>query len=173
MDDHFRAVAASLMQHTLHHDAMCQDRHGQPLDVVGNHIAAAFDKSESLGGPVQRDGPARADSELQLLVTPRGVDQIQHVIVDGIINADHSGRALQVPELIGAQDGFELVDRFAVAVVYQNIAFDLPRRIPDFEAHHEAVELVFGQWIGAFEFIRVLRGEHKERLGQRMSLALH
>ena len=34
----------------------------------------------------------------------------------------------------------------------------------DFEFEQEAVELGFGQRVGAFEFDRVLGGEHEERL---------
>ena len=33
------------------------------------------------------------------------------------------------------------------------------------------IELRFGQRIGAFHFDRVLRGEHEERLFQRIALA--
>ena len=39
--------------------------------------------------------------------------------------------------------------------------------IVDEHVEHEAVELRFGQRIGAFLLDRVLRGQHEERLGQR------
>jgi hypothetical protein len=43
----------------------------------------------------------------------------------------------------------------------------------DDDVEHEAIELRFGQRIGAFELDRVLRREHVERFGQRVGLALH
>ena len=39
--------------------------------------------------------------------------------------------------------------------------------IIDEDVEHEAVELRFGQRIGAFLLDRVLRGQHEERIGQR------
>ena len=47
------------------------------------------------------------------------------------------------------------------------------RRIRDVDAQHEAVELRFGQRIGALELVRVLRREDDEPVGQRQPLALH
>ncbi len=44
-------------------------------------------------------------------------------------------------------------------------------RIVDVQLEHEAVELRFGQRVGAFLLDRVLRGEHEERLRQRVRLA--
>jgi hypothetical protein len=41
-------------------------------------------------------------------------------------------------------------------------------RIADDHLHHEAVDLRFGQRIGALLFQRVLRGEHQERARQRI-----
>ena len=34
------------------------------------------------------------------------------------------------------------------------------------QLQHEAIELRFGQLIGAFLFERILRGEHEERIGE-------
>ena len=44
-------------------------------------------------------------------------------------------------------------------------------RVVDEDVEHEAVELGLGQRIGAFLLDRVLRGQHEERLGQRVPLA--
>ena len=46
-------------------------------------------------------------------------------------------------------------------------------RVLDDDVEHEAIELRFRQRIRAFELDRVLRGEHVERLGQLVGLALH
>ena len=49
---------------------------------------------------------------------------------------------------------------------------DLPllgaRGIRDVELEHEAVELRLGQRVGAFLIERILRGQHQERIGQRI-----
>ena len=43
-------------------------------------------------------------------------------------------------------------------------------RITDIQLQHEAIELRFGQLIGAFLFERVLRGQNEERIGERIGL---
>ncbi len=53
----------------------------------------------------------------------------------------------------------------------QDAAFGVAIGIVDVDLHQEAVELRFGQRIGAFLLQRVLRGEHMERLGQIMPRA--
>ena len=42
----------------------------------------------------------------------------------------------------------------------------LEARVLDEDLEHEAVQLGFGQRIGAFLLDRVLRGQHEERVGQ-------
>ena len=54
------------------------------------------------------------------------------------------------------------------AVVAQDIFFAFAIRIAHADAHQEAVELRFGQRIGAVVLDRILRGENQERLGQRV-----
>ena len=52
----------------------------------------------------------------------------------------------------------------------QDLSFFLARRITDLQLQHEAIDLRFGQRIGAFLFDRVLRREHEERFFQFESL---
>ncbi len=49
--------------------------------------------------------------------------------------------------------------------------FLVEARIVDEDLEHEAVLLGFGQRIGALLFDRVLRGQHEERIGQRVTHA--
>ena len=43
------------------------------------------------------------------------------------------------------------------------------RQVVNHDVEHEAVELRFGQRVGAFHFNRVLRGEHEKRFRQRVT----
>ena len=49
----------------------------------------------------------------------------------------------------------------------------LRARVVDHQLEEEAVELRFGQRVGALQVDRVLRRQHEERLGQRVRLAAH
>ena len=60
----------------------------------------------------------------------------------------------------------------ARCVVVSRIASNsLGARVAHLELEEEAVELRFGQRIGAFHFDRILRGEHEERPVERARLA--
>ena len=48
----------------------------------------------------------------------------------------------------------------------EDLLLFLGRRVVDLDVEHEAVELGFGQRVGAFLLDRVLRGDREERLGQ-------
>ena len=65
---------------------------------------------------------------------------------------------LHVERTLG--DGHGIEDRALFATV----------RIFDQDLQHEAVDLRFGQRIGAFLFERILRRQHEERIGQTMAL---
>ena len=52
----------------------------------------------------------------------------------------------------------------------QDLPLLLLRGVGDRQLEHEAVDLGLGQRIGAFLLDRVLRGQHQERLGQRIGL---
>ena len=53
----------------------------------------------------------------------------------------------------------------------EDLLFLFEVRVIDLDVEHEAVELGFGQRIGAFLLDRVLRGEDEERLGQVVASA--
>ena len=53
----------------------------------------------------------------------------------------------------------------------QNFAFGFAAGVAEAEAHHEAVELVFGEGVGAFEFPWILGGDDEEGLRQDVGVA--
>ena len=79
---------------------------------------------------------------------------------------------MQVEHLLRGGHGLELRDRFAPALVDQDLAFDFQRDMSQRETDPEAVELGFGEGIGAVVFQRVLRGDAEERRGEGPGLAI-
>src|SRR5258708_7068373 len=55
----------------------------------------------------------------------------------------------------------------------ENVALSAAIGITQLQAHQETIELTFGQRVGAFEFERILRGQHQKRRTQGMSDAVH
>ena len=64
------------------------------------------------------------------------------------------------------------VDRFAVAMTGEHLQFDFAWRIAHRYSQQKSIQLAFRQRIRAFEFDRVLRGDHDERRWQPMRLTV-
>ena len=60
----------------------------------------------------------------------------------------------------------------AAVVAGEHLLLLLERRVADLQLEQEAVELGLGQRVGALVLDRVLGGDHDERVGQRVGLAL-
>ena len=58
------------------------------------------------------------------------------------------------------------------AITLEDLALGRALRVAHVDAQHEAVELRFRQWIGAFEVARVLCCQHQEVFRQRIQVAL-
>ena len=68
-------------------------------------------------------------------------------------------------EIVGPEDGLRRVDR-GLEMPFEDLSFFAFDGIVDEDFEHEAVELGFGQGVGAFLFDGVLGGEDHERLGE-------
>jgi hypothetical protein len=99
-----------------------------------------------------------------------------HQLQDGVDDAlsdrqapDQRLRGHQVPGRQGLRGDRLLGARRAD----HDLALGLLVGIADIDLQEEAVELGFGQRIGAFLFQRILRRQHMERRGQVVALAGH
>src|SRR5262249_43860097 len=92
-------------------DPMREDRDDEALDVIGDGVVAPFSERQPLYGAEKGDGAARADPEGQVFVLARPADDLQQVIVDGLIDAHLADRRLQLFELQKIEDRPELLDR--------------------------------------------------------------
>ena len=151
--------------------AMCQDRRRQPLDVVGQHVAAAADRRQRLRRAVQRQRAARAGAELDRGVHARGAHEAHDVVLDGLGDVDLATQALHAAQLGGIHDRRQLVEWAGGAEAADDVLLVLFGWVADRQAQQEAVELRFGQRERALQLDRVLRREHQERPGQRARLA--
>ena len=76
-------------------------------------------------------------------------------------------RALQAHDRRGRERRGDPGEQFAPLAAAQQRALVGGVGVAQGDAHEEAVELRFGQREGAELLVRVLRGDHEERLGQR------
>ena len=160
------SVGAPLHQRRarVDHHAMRENRHGQPLDVVGDGVIAAFHQRQRLRRAVQRLRAARADAQRQRFVRARLLHDGEHVIHQRFI---HGRRAAPASCKLQHVLGRQATPAPRAGPRFGEVAHDLALaggvRIADAQPHQEAVELRFGQRVGAVVLHRILRGDHHER----------
>ncbi len=79
-------------------------------------------------------------------------------------------QVLEREQPVGAQDRGDAAARVTRRSGDDRFLFGA-RRIIDAQLEHESIQLRFGERVRAFLLDRVLRGQHEERLGQRVRLA--
>ena len=154
---------------------MAQHVGGDVEDVLRQHVVAAAHQRERAAGRDQpeRGAGARAvgDPRGDVLhaVLPRragGHDQADDVVDERVVHEDLRGGLLQPAQLVGAEH--RLGDRRLGAHPVDDLPLLLGARVVDEHLHEEAVALRLGQRVDALGLDRVLRGEHEERVGQRV-----
>ena len=102
--------------------SVSQDRHGQRFDVVRNDEITARDQGQALGRPVQRQGPASAHADVQVLASPGHVNDVQQVLRDGVIDPDLSHSLLKAKHILGRQHRVQRLHRLSVPMIDQQLA---------------------------------------------------
>lgn len=114
-DGELSPLPLSFTKHTPADDAVREDWNRQAFDVVRDDKTPPQNQGQALAGAIQRNGAASADPELQLLVRSRGGDNVEQIVVDGIVDADLASLLLKSAQLFQADHRLESVDRFAGA----------------------------------------------------------
>ena len=148
---------------------MPEDRGGELLHVVGNHVVTPVEQRGRSCGLEERHAGARAGSQCQRRGLARGAHDRRDVGGDAGLDAHGIDRPSQLLEAGGVDHRRDAVRVGAVGLE----PFDVPRqdpllhfrrRIADLHFGHEAIELGLRQGVGALELDRVLCGEHGKRL---------
>ena len=97
-DDRLGGGELAGLEERLAHDAVRQHRHGERLDVVGDHVIAPRDQRQALRGAVEGQGPSGADADVQVLALAGGVHEIEQVVGDGVVDPDltHAAAASEI-----------------------------------------------------------------------------
>jgi hypothetical protein len=140
-----------------------QDRDGQGLHVVRDHVVPVVQQRLGLGRPVQADGRPRTRPQDDVRPAPGGLHDVQHVVGDGVRHLDRPHPLLQPADVGRVQDRPQVLDRLPVPVLAEQVPLGRPVRVPHVGAQQEPVELALRQRVGALELVRVLGGDDEER----------
>ena len=81
--------------------------------------------------------------------------------------------ALDLDDLVGVDDGLKTAEHCSGGAELEEVAFALFGGVSEGDAHEEAVELVFGEWVGAEEVVGVLGRDDHEWFGEFVAVAVH
>ena len=150
---------------------MRRDRGKHRLHVLGQHRALAVDQRPGLRGAQQALRGARRQSErqLQAACAPPTPARNRAARRPRAPRAPGSCRLSTSAPLSTAGVSFSSSRRSPCSNTRRSEA---AIRIAQAHAHQEAIELRLRQAIGAELLMRILRGDHEERLGQRVGHAI-
>src|SRR5690606_32283032 len=97
-----------------------QRRLSQILDVIGDHIAAPLDGRPGARRVAQGDRAARAGAEVNVLVLARGLDDVDDVLLEAIVDVYFLDRVLRREQTLGVDHLLDSVDRVAGALRVQD-----------------------------------------------------
>src|SRR5439155_9987775 len=92
-------------------DAVRKNGNGKLLEIVGNAIVAAIEKSAGLRGALKHQSSAGADAERQLFALARAVDDLESVVVKAGIYFDMRDGVLHGENFADVGDRLERIKR--------------------------------------------------------------
>lgn len=154
-------------------EAVGTDGDEELVDIVGGDMVAALDPCPCTGGVGKGEGASGGDADIDLGGVTGGAGEVDDVVFDGIGEVDVVDRVLDVDDLVGVDDGLERFEHGVAGAEFEEFLFGLFVGVAEGDAHEEAVELVFGEGVGAEEIVGVLGGDDHEGLGEFVALAVH
>src|SRR5438876_12169133 len=85
-------------------EAVLEYRVRQPLDVIRQNEATPLNHCQRLYGSKERGSAAWADSEFDFWMVSRPVDDLDHVIDDGVVDVNFAALLLKRQNLFRVQD---------------------------------------------------------------------
>ncbi len=155
-------------------DAVAEDGVGDFLDVFGGDVDAAVEDGAGFSGEDEVDAGAGAGAPLDEIVDKGGgfgfigaggADEVAGKGVDVFGDGDAADDFLEFQDGSGVEEAFDV--GFVVGGgLFHDAGFFLGRGVADDGHEHEAIELGFGEGVGAFLFDGVLGGEDEEGEGE-------
>ena len=145
---------------------MAEDIEGDAFDVLRGDITAAAKEGVGLGAEGEGDGGAGGSAELDEALeidvivggVAGGADEINDVILDFVIEVDGVDDVAGGEDLGDVDHGRGGGQPAGAGHEFEDLALLLAGGVIDAELEHEAIDLGFGEGIGAFLFDGVLGG---------------
>lgn len=147
-------------------DAVGEDGDGEGADVVGGDVVAGGHEGPSLGAAEEAEGAAGAEAEAEADIVAGELDESDDVVGDGGLDADAADGLLHAEDVGGGDDRGEVVVGVVVVLGVEDLEFGGVVGVADGDADGEAVELGFGEGVGALILGGVLGGDDEERGGE-------
>ncbi len=149
---------------------MAEDVGSEGFDVLGGDVVAAFEEGGGFGGEGEVDGAARggsaADEKLQVggerAWIAGGMDEGDDVVADFFIHVDGVHDLPAGDDVFGVDDGADIELGSGSGHGVEDLALFFGGGVVDSDLEEEAVELSFGEGVGALLVDGVLRGEDEE-----------
>ena len=155
----------------IQQNTMPQNRRGQRANVFISNVKTAMHQRARLARQHQELRGPHAAAKIDVLldeigafaaVRPRGAHQIYRVTGHRFSHRSHAHQLLKAENLFAGGDGISLGAGGGGGQI-DNLDLIFRRQIIQNRIKEEPIQLRFGQWISAFQFDGILRGENEKR----------
>jgi hypothetical protein len=102
--------------------AMSENGLDHALDVIGQYEVTALDGRERLAGTEKCDRGPRAAAQVNVVMRPRSLDDIEDVLANLVVHVNGPHGFLTVQQFLGTDDRTDFVDGMAELKPLQHIA---------------------------------------------------
>src|SRR5664280_333947 len=156
----------------LDDESMGQRGLSESFDVIWDDIVAAGQRGKRLSGAIQSQRATGRRAEVDVRVSPGGVDDSDYVVGHARVHIDLAHGSLQASQFVHGQDLLEVIQRVGELLLVENQLLVCRAGIPEANPQHEPIELGFRQGECALVLDRVLRRDDEERLGHEVGRAV-
>ena len=146
--------------------------HDQGLDVVGQDEVTPLRGRPHAGAAHHADGTTGGHTQQRGLIVAGRFSQRRHVVEDRAVRVVRRGQGGPGDDVLTGHEGLEVLRAVGGGRAVEDVDHGGARGVADRGLHEEAVQLSFGQRVGARLLDGVLGRDHHEGLGRRAAHAV-
>lgn len=154
-------------------EAVGADWDEECVDIVWEDMVPALDPGPCAGGLRESEGASRGDPDIDVVGVAGRAGEGDDVLAHGWAEVDLVDGVLDCLDLVSVDDRLEFAEHGLARAEFEQVLLALGVGVSERDAHEEAVELVFWEWVGPDEVVGVLGCDDHEGFGEIVLVAVH
>ncbi len=154
-------------------EAVGADWDEECVNIVWEDMVPALDPGPCSRSVCERERSAWGDSDIDVVGVSGRAGEGDDVFTHGWTEVDLVDGVLDCADLVSVDNRLEFAEHGLARTEFEQVLFALGVGVSERDAHEEAVELVFWEWVGPDEVVGVLGCDDHEGFGEVVLIAVH